>query len=202
MQLSAIQLVSAAPGQFFQLPGELILNRYSGFERNAIEPGIRLRRILAERPHAADPAALVGNRGAHRETLRQRRRLRGAVEPAVGREIGRHRDVGFLGAGPPRALLDQAGQRAGVFRVAGFSLFQRGHRDGVASRQQAALGIIGLITERCKHRGAVDPFRLRRGSRHVVSEAGRQGVVFQHADLLDRALSPAARRSTRRALAY
>ena len=138
-------------GELLDLVRELIRQRLASFDGayDGVEPRIRLRgaAVLRKCPGAADPCALVGDRGAHREALGERRRLRGAVEAAVGVEIGRDRDVDLLGAGQSGVLLDQARERAGVIRLSGFRFAQRRRGDRIGLGQKPALGVVDAAAE-------------------------------------------------------
>ena len=115
------------------------------------------------------------------------------ISAPVGVEIGRDRDIGFLGAAEPRVLLDQARDFAGVARALSASIWSSavtGKRIGASD--QAALGVVDGAADVGEHAAQVGKLDAGRGAGDLVVEAGRQAVVFQHADALAAGVRDAA----------
>ena len=147
--------------------------------RDAVEPcasACAARVVLRKGARPADPAALVGDRRAHRETLRQRRRLRRAIEAAC-----RRRD-----RARPRYRLPPRRRAARCFSTSPASVpassalplpprVERRGRDRIGARQQPALGIVDVAAQACEH--AVPSIHSTAGAAAAMSSARPAGSV-------------------------
>ena len=188
MQLSAIQLLSVAPGSSATCAAICVRQRPLAADRAASLGQTRHRRAATDLAAAASrakvrvrrtQASLVGDRGAHGETVSQRRRLGNADHAAVSGEIGCDRDIGFLGRIEARVFFDQTGERARILHVGGVDLPERRHRDRVGALDQLALRRVKMTALGREQRRRVDQFARRRSRDDVVVETGRQGIEFQ-----------------------
>src|SRR5262249_11548114 len=86
----------------YEKEGELQQSAVAGQTGNGVgESSFRViwhRTIAVDGYHAAHPAALVGNAGAHGEAPTERGLALYAQEPLVAHEVGRHRHIDLRGA--------------------------------------------------------------------------------------------------------